>query len=123
MLSERMATIDCNVTVELDLNAMEAGDPDIETLRQLFSELEFTSLLKELLPVVEVTEAQYGEAKSAADVEAVLKRLPSASALTIAVEAADAPTESDQEEEPEFDDGMLPLQICAPLEAALPSLT
>jgi len=123
LFSKRMATIDCNVPVELDLNAMRAGDPDIATLRQLFSELEFTSLLKELLPVVEVTEAQYGEAKSAADVEAVLKRLPSGSALTIAIEAADAPIEGDQEEEPEFEEGMLPLQMGAPLEAALPSVT
>ncbi len=49
------------------------GRPTSEALRDLFTELEFTSLLKELLPVVEVTEAHYTEAKSAADVEAVLK--------------------------------------------------
>jgi DNA polymerase-1 len=124
LFSKRMATIDCNVPVELDLNAMQAGEPDIATLRQLFSELEFTSLLKELLPVVEVTEAQYGEAKSAADVEAVLKRLPSGSALTIAIEAADAPTEGDlEEEEPECEEGMLPLKMVAPFEAALSPVT
>ena len=34
---------------------MRAGAPDVEALRALFTELEFTSLLKELLPVVEVT--------------------------------------------------------------------
>ena len=54
---------------------MRAGAPDVEALRSLFTELEFTSLLKELLPVVEVTEAHYTEAKSAADVEAVLKKV------------------------------------------------
>jgi DNA polymerase I len=124
LFSKRMATIDCNVPVELDLTAMQAGEPDIATLRQLFSELEFTSLLKELLPVVELTEAQYGEVKSAADVEAVLRRLPSGSALTIAIEPADAPTEGDQEEEePEFEEGMLPLRMGAPLELAPPSVT
>ncbi len=64
LFSKRMATIDCNVPVELDLNAMKSGEPDIAALRQLFSELEFTTLLKELLPVVEVTDARYGEAKS-----------------------------------------------------------
>ena len=73
LFSKRMATIDCNVPVDLDLDAMRAGEPDVEALRALFTELEFTSLLKELLPVVEVTEAHYTEAKSAADVEAVLK--------------------------------------------------
>src|SRR5712691_6300192 len=55
LYSKRMATIDTNVPVELDAEAMKAGDPDVETLRQLFTELEFTSLLKELLPTVEVS--------------------------------------------------------------------
>jgi DNA polymerase I len=120
LFSKRMATIDCNVPVELDLNAMKVGEPDIATLRQLFADLEFTSLLKELLPVVEVTEAQYGEAKSAADVEAVLKRLPSRGVLTIAIEAADAPTATDQEEEQEPEEGMLPLSLGTPLEVKSP---
>jgi DNA polymerase-1 len=120
LFSKRMATIDCNVPVELDLNAMKVGEPDIATLRQLFADLEFTSLLKELLPVVEVTEAQYGEAKSAADVEAVLKRLPSGGVLTIAIEAAEAPTATDQEEEQEPEEGMLPLSLGTPLEVKSP---
>jgi DNA polymerase-1 len=58
LLSKQLATIDCDVPVELDVDAMKAGEPDIEALRKLFTELEFTSLLKELLPVVEVSEAQ-----------------------------------------------------------------
>jgi DNA polymerase-1 len=123
LFSKRMATIDCNVPVELDLSSMKVGAPDIATLRQLFAELEFTSLLKELLPVVEVTEAQYGEAKSVSDVEAFLKRLPAGSALTIAIEAADLLTDADKEqEEPEPEEGMLPLSLGAPLEAA-PTVT
>ena len=68
--SKSMATIDINVPVEFNVDAMRAGDPDLDLLRQLFTELEFTSLLKELLPDVQVTETHYGEAQSAADVEA-----------------------------------------------------
>src|SRR5215813_13050924 len=49
LFSKRMATIDCHVPVELELDAMKVGEPDIATLRLLFSELEFTSLLKDLL--------------------------------------------------------------------------
>ena len=45
----------------------------MDALRALFTELEFTSLLKELLPVVEVSETHYTEAKSAADIESVLQ--------------------------------------------------
>jgi DNA polymerase-1 len=117
LFSKRMATIDCNVPVELDLDAMKIGEPDIATLRQLFSELEFTSLLKDLLPVVEVTEAQYGEAKSSADVESVLRRLPAGGALTIAIDASEALAEAEKEEE-EPEEGMLPLQPGAPVEVA-----
>jgi DNA polymerase-1 len=122
LFSKRMATIDCNVPVELNLDAMKAGAPDITTLRALFAELEFTSLLKELLPVVEVTEAQYADAKSPADVEAVLKRIPVGGALTIAVEAAALASEEEREEaeatEPE--EGMLPFQLGTAPVTALP---
>lgn len=113
LFSKRMATIDCNVPVELDLNAMKAGEPDVATLRQLFFELEFTSLLKELLPVVEVTEAQYSEARSPADVEALLKQVTPGNPLNIALEAAtnSAGEEQEEVEEPGSEEGMLPLQM------------
>jgi DNA polymerase-1 len=121
LFSKRMATIDCNVPVELDLNAMKAGEPDIATLRELFFELEFTSLLKELLPVVEVTEAQYAEAKSPADVEAILKSVTADKPLNIALEAASAVgLEQEEVEEQELEDGMLPLQMDDPVELAPP---
>jgi DNA polymerase I len=118
LFSKRMATIDCNVPVELDLNAMKSGEPDIAALRQLFGELEFSTLLKELLPVVEVTEAQYAEAKSAADVEAVLQAVPAGGALALAIQAVATATEEQKGEEVEdleLEDGMLPLQPDAPI--------
>ncbi len=97
LFSKNMATIDTNVPVELDVESMRVGEPDLDALRALFTELEFTSLLKELLPVVEVTEANYAEAKSAADVDNVLKSLGSGGILAVAVESAG--TEPAQEEE------------------------
>jgi DNA polymerase I len=114
LFSKRMATIDTNVPVELDLNAMTSGEPDVATLRELFAELEFTSLLKELLPVVEMTESQYAEAKSPADVDAVLKAVPSGGFLSIAVETAGPAGEEESESEPE--EGMLPLHPGASLQ-------
>ncbi len=59
LFSKSMATIDTNVPVELNVEAMRAGEPDLDLLRQLFTELEFTSLLKELLPDVQVTETHF----------------------------------------------------------------
>jgi DNA polymerase-1 len=50
LLSKELVTIDCNVPVELDLHAMQTQSPDVEACRELFTELEFTSLLRELAP-------------------------------------------------------------------------
>ena len=86
LFSKSMATIDTNVPVKLDVEAMRVGEPDVDALRALFTELEFTSLLKELLPVVEVGEAHYSDAKSAQDVESVVKAA-AGGALAVAVEA------------------------------------
>jgi DNA polymerase I len=107
LLSKQLATIDCNVPVELDVNAMKTGAPDVETLSRLFTELEFTSLLKELLPVIEVSEAHYTEAKSAAEVEAVLQAV--SGSLAVAVETNVSVMEQEREEEDEPQASMLPL--------------
>lgn len=50
LLSKELVTIDCRVPLELDLSAMETSLPDIEACRELFTELEFTSMLRELAP-------------------------------------------------------------------------
>jgi len=109
LFSKRMAAIDCNVPVDLDPAAMRAGAPDIEALRALFTELEFTSLLKELLPVVEITEAHYTEAKSAFDVEAVLQKISENNVLALAVEAETIIAEDDDDEIDDQQESMLPL--------------
>ncbi|HEY7617700.1 MAG TPA: 5'-3' exonuclease H3TH domain-containing protein, partial [Terriglobales bacterium] len=113
LVSKQLATIDCNVPIELDVNAMKAGEPDLETLRALFTELEFTSLLKELLPVVEVGEAHYSEAKSAADVEKVLADLATGAPLAVAVGALPEVAEEPEAEEEEAESRMLPLAVVA----------
>jgi DNA polymerase-1 len=50
LLSKELVTIDCRVPLPLDLAAMETQPPDVEACRELFTELEFTSMLKELAP-------------------------------------------------------------------------
>jgi DNA polymerase-1 len=97
LFSKSMATIDTNVPVELNVETMRAGEPDLDLLRQLFTELEFTSLLKEILPQVQVTEAHYTEAASDRDVENVLGSIAPGGALAIAVEQAEPVPESEEE--------------------------
>lgn len=100
LLSKQLATIDTNAPVELNVEAMRMGQPNIESLRALFTELEFTTLLKELLPVVEATDGLYNENASADEIADILKKLPRGSALAVAVAAGPEPA-SDLEVEEE----------------------
>ncbi|MBI2679113.1 MAG: DNA polymerase I [Candidatus Koribacter versatilis] len=112
LASRELARIDTNVQVEFDPGSMTANDPDVEALRQLFTELEFTTLLKELVGEVKLTEGDYREAdsKSAADVEAVLKHVSKKQPLAFALEATTAASMTkDEEEEVENESGTLPL--------------
>jgi DNA polymerase I len=104
LFSKSMATIDTNVPIELDVEAMRAGNPNVEDLRALFTELEFTSLLKELLPVVEVSGTHYTEAKSAADVESVLNAIADGGALAVAIEQTEPVVALDEEEKEKEDE-------------------
>jgi DNA polymerase I len=101
LFSKSMATIDTNVPVELDIGAMHAGQPNVDDLRALFTELEFTSLLKELLPVVEVSEAHYSEAKSAQDLDRAVETLATKGVLAVAIAQKEsaAPVETEESED------------------------
>jgi DNA polymerase I len=111
LFSKSMATIDTNVPVEFDVEAMRAGEPAVDALRQLFTELEFTTLLKELLPVVEVTGTHYTEAASAEDVTRILSSPAVGTPLAVAIERKEdsALDAEDDEVADESPDAMLPL--------------
>jgi DNA polymerase-1 len=110
LFSKSMATIDTHVPVEFDVEAMRAGEPAMDALRELFAELEFTTLLKELLPVVEVTDSHYSEAVESWDVEKVAGSLAPGAPLAVAIEKAEMSPALDEEEiEDEPQDAMLPL--------------
>jgi DNA polymerase I len=59
MLSKELVTIHCEVPAPLDLEAMRTLPPDVAACRALFTELEFTSLLKELAPEVEAVATEF----------------------------------------------------------------
>jgi len=99
--SKQLVTIDQNVDIALDLEKMVAGEPDMDALRSLFSELEFTTLLKELVPVMEVRETEYRELKSLNELKALAK---SKAPLAVAFEFTAAPKPKIEEEEPEEGD-------------------
>jgi DNA polymerase-1 len=116
LLSKELVTINCDVDIELEIEKMHAGEPDVEALLALFRELEFTSLLKELLPEVAPTAGHYREANSAADVDSVLKALALGCALAVAIETHVAPSVREWDEESDTESTALPLTSVAPAE-------
>ncbi|MGA7559650.1 MAG: DNA polymerase I [Terriglobales bacterium] len=119
LYSKQLVTIDTDVAVDLDVPAMKAGEPDIESLRALFAELEFTSLLKELLPVVEVKEGHYGEIKSKSEFEEYLSRVNESAPLALAIPAESPESVEEEEGEPQAaQSGFLALR---PADAEQPS--
>jgi DNA polymerase-1 len=106
--SKLLVTIDQNVAIDLDLEKMIAGEPDADALRALFSELEFTTLLKEIAPSMEVRETDYRELKSSEELKALTKsKAPLAIALGAAVVIPETQEEQEEEEEAEPTTGTL----------------
>jgi DNA polymerase-1 len=109
--SKKLVTIETNAPVTLDLEPMRAVEPDAEACRQLFTELEFTSLLKDFLPTgVELGETDYRETDSAQEIDGVVKGLATGGSLAVAVEiSAGAAMDAEGEALEVADHGSLPL--------------
>lgn len=89
LLSKDLVTIDCNVPVEFEPEKMKAQTPDVAGARELFTELEFNTLLQEFLGEGEtVGETEYSEIESASELEKFLKARPKDSSLAVAIEFA-----------------------------------
>jgi DNA polymerase-1 len=89
-LSKKLVTIHGDVPIELDLDALQAMPPDTVRLRQLFLELEFATLLKELEPEAERTTRtavrSYRVVGDDADLRHVIGRAREVRRLAISVE-------------------------------------
>jgi DNA polymerase-1 len=99
--SKELATIETNVPVTLEVEPMRAQEPDAEACRRLFTELEFTTLVKDFISGVEVAETDYSEAKSAGDVQAIVKAVKKDGVLAVALATAEPADVPEQEQETE----------------------
>src|SRR6185437_16164468 len=84
LLSLQLATIHCDVPIPFELEALCVREPDIETLKPLYKELEFFSHLKELGPSEDVRPRDFAPLETAAAVESFLASVPEGGALSIA---------------------------------------
>jgi DNA polymerase I len=72
LLSKELVTIHTGVPIDYDLDDMLTQPPDNAACRELFSELEFTTLLKELAPSVDNTPITYDLSPTPAQIVALL---------------------------------------------------
>ncbi len=116
LLSKELVTIHTGVPIEFSLDAMRTQPVDNAACRALFTELEFTTMLKELAPDVQATKSTYNNRATAADLASMLASMGSAASpgLSIALfepatvlaaevqaDAADPDANPDIETEPE----------------------
>src|SRR5258708_1128757 len=97
--SKRMVTSDTPVQIALDIDAMGIHEREVAMLRDLFRELEFTTMWKELAPEPVVVETHYSEAQSTGDLEKVRRRAASTGYFAVAIEGAEVVLPEEDEEE------------------------
>jgi DNA polymerase-1 len=111
LLSKELVTIHCEVPLELDLNEMRTQPPDVNACRLLFTELEFTTLLKELAPPELEHPVEHMLDPSAEQIEAFLAlarqegfalALPSSELQAVAEQVSEQEAESIEEKEPQL---------------------
>ena len=73
LLSKELVTIHTSVPIEYTIEAMRTQPVDNAACRTLFTELEFTSLLKELAPAVDTTPSNYNLKATPEDLGRLLK--------------------------------------------------
>ncbi|MHB8056875.1 MAG: DNA polymerase I [Desulfuromonadaceae bacterium] len=69
LLSRRLATIECNVPLEVALETLTVQEPDQETLNSIFKKFGFTSLIKELTGKATLSSANYHTVTTAAELD------------------------------------------------------
>jgi DNA polymerase-1 len=82
-LSRRLATIERDLPLRLDPERLRWQGPDAELLRPLFQELEFTSLLRDLVPTADAPAVERREARTPAEVAALVPSLQAAGTVAI----------------------------------------
>jgi DNA polymerase-1 len=109
LLSKELVTIHTSVPIEFSIEAMRTRPVDNAACRALFTELEFTTLLKDLAPDVDAVVATYNVRATAEELAAFLVEARAAGHLALAMaataqavaEETGAEAEAEVEVEPE----------------------
>jgi DNA polymerase-1 len=96
LLSKELVTIDSHVPLSLDLAAMQTQPPDLEACRELFTELEFTSMLRDLAPSESAPTVKLHEEPTADQIDSFCVAA-CAHGFAFALNAAPPPPEAEDE--------------------------
>ena len=99
LLSKELVTIDQNVPLNLDLAAMQTQDLDVDACRELFTELEFTSMLRDLAPAAPAIHTDLLDSPTAEQI-AAFHAAACQHGFAFALDAS-APSQQISEDEPE----------------------
>jgi DNA polymerase-1 len=99
LLSKELVTIDSHVPLPLDLAAMQTQPPDLEACRELFTELEFTSMLRDLAPTETAPAVKLHEEPTADQIDSFCVAACT-HGFAFALDAA-APVSPEEEDEPQ----------------------
>jgi DNA polymerase-1 len=88
IMSKQLATIDCNVPVPFEIEALRVQEPDLELLKPLFKELEFFTHLKELGPAEDERPKDLAPLPDEASVAAFLAGIPNNAVTAVTWSAA-----------------------------------
>ncbi len=83
LMSLSLATIDCHVPVDFDLEHLRTRQPDEELLKPLYKELEFFSHLKELGPSEDARARDFAALPDAATLRGFLAGIPADAAMAV----------------------------------------
>lgn len=75
-LSKQLATIPTDAPITLELATLQMTEPDLASLRDLYVELGFTSLLKDFAPLVDDQNTEYGNLDSPEELLQFLESIP-----------------------------------------------
>jgi len=87
LLSKELVTIHTSVPIEFSLEAMRTQPVDNAACRALFTELEFTTLLKDLAPDVDAVATSYNVQANAEELAKLLQEARAAGHLAVALAA------------------------------------
>lgn len=83
-MSKRLATIETSIPIEFCLDAVRTQPPDTAALKQVYKELEFFSLLKELGPEEDTRKRDYGALDREQAIAEYLAAVPAGAPVAVA---------------------------------------